>query len=305
MTTLHVIGGPDIGRSFQIEKEEIYIGRSPENEVQIKDRFVSRKHLKIRKKDRRYYLQDLESKNGTFVDGNWIRPGSEVGVEEGTPVVMGMSVICLGNTCSEDILSVLDAVARPGLESEPDEPVQDRPMTTQKNMELLRKISEVFTQSLNVNEILNRILDHIFDFFKRIDRGAIILVDPETGEISEVVSRAREGARKGTERYCTDVVEQVIEEGKGIMIRDALVDSEREIPDTLKLHKIKSVMCVPLISKSRVRGVLYVDCVTEAGGFRKEDLSLFKAMGIPAANAIENAMLYARRRMKEAEGVNL
>ena len=202
MTSLHVISGPDIGRSFQIEKEEIHIGRSPENEVQIKDRFVSRRHLKIRRRDGKYYLEDLESKNGTFVDGNLIRSGSEVGVEEGTPVVMGMSVICLGDKCSEDILSILDAVVRPSREIGSEGPVQDRPMTTQKNMELLRKISEVFTPSLNVNEILNRILDHVFDFFKRIDRGAIVLLDSETGEISVVVSRARDGVQKGTERYC-------------------------------------------------------------------------------------------------------
>lgn len=305
MTSLYVISGPDIGRSFQMEKEEIFIGRSPENEIQIKDRFVSRRHLRIAKREEKYYLEDLESKNGTFVDGTLISPGVSVGLEEGTTVVMGMSVICLGEKCSGDILALLDAVALPGQESGSEGPAQDRPMTTQKNMDLLRKVSEVFTQSLNVNEILNRILDHIFELFKRIDRGAIVLLDKDTGEISVVVSRVRDGVQKGAERYCQDVVEQVIEEGKGVMIRDALADGACEIYDTLKLLKIKSVMCVPLISKSRVRGVIYVDSVTKPYGFRKEDLSLFKAMSIPAANAIENAVLYAGRRRKETQGVTL
>jgi hypothetical protein len=306
MTSLYVISGPDIGRSFQSEKEEIYVGRSPENEIQIKDRFVSRRHLRITRKEGKYYLEDLESKNGTFVDGTLILPGVPVGLEKDIPVVMGMSVICLGDKCSDDILSLLDAVVQPSQERGSEGPTQDRPGTTQKNMELLRKVSEVFTQSLNVNEILNKILDHVFEFFKRIDRGAIVLLDQETGEISVVVSRARDGVQKDAERYCPDIVEQVLEDGKGIMIRDAQASgAESEIPDTLNLLKINSVMCVPLISKSRVKGVLYVDCVSKAHGFRKEDLSLFKAMSIPAANAIENAVLYAGRRRKDAQGVSL
>ncbi|MEW6663652.1 MAG: FHA domain-containing protein [Thermodesulfobacteriota bacterium] len=305
MTSLYVVSGPDIGRSFPMEKEEIYVGRSPDNEIQIKDRFVSRRHLKITQRDGAFFLEDLESKNGTFVDGTLIQSGVKVALQEGTPVVMGMSVICLGDKCSDDILSLLDSVVHSGQEDGAGGTAQDRPLTTRRNMDLLRKVSEVFTQSLDLNEVLNRILDHIFEFFTRIERGAIILTDQETGEISVVVSRAREGVQKGGEKYCSDIVEQVLEEGKGIMFRDAVAGGEHGIPDTLKLLKIESVMCVPLISKSRVRGVIYVDSLTERYGFRKEDLSLFKAMSIPAANAIENAVLYAGRWRQEAQGVSL
>lgn len=304
MTSLYVISGPDIGRSFQVGEEEIYVGRSPENQIQIKDRFVSRRHLRISRREGKFYLVDLESKNGTFVDGTLIRPKVEVGLDEGTPVVMGMSVICLGEKCSDDILSLLDAVARADRESESEGPAQDRPMTQQNNMDLLRRVSEVFAQSMDVRGILNRILDHVFDFFKRIDRGAIVLLDLDTGEISEVVSRVREGVEKGAERYCQDLVEQVIEEGKGVMLRDSVAEGVSEIPEPLRSLRIRSVLCVPLISKSRVRGVLYADSVTSANGFRREDLSLFKALSIPAANAIENALLYAGRRGKEAQEVS-
>jgi two-component system, NtrC family, sensor kinase len=305
MTSLYVISGPDIGRFFQVGEEEIYVGRSPENQIQIKDRFVSRRHLKISRREGKFYLEDLESKNGTFVDGTLIRPKVEVGLEEGTPVVMGMSVICLGEKCSNDILSLLDAVARADRESASEEdPAQDRPMTQRNNMDLLRKVSEVFAQSTDVRGILNRILDHVFEFFRRIDRGAIVLLDQETGEISEVVSKVREGLETGAERYCQDVVEQVIEEGRGVMIRDAVAEGGSGIPDTAGSLKIQSVLCVPLISKSRVRGVLYADSVTGAHGFRKEDLSLFKAVSIPAANAIENAILYAGRRGAETREVS-
>jgi len=53
------------------------------------------------------------------------------------------------------------------------------------------------------------------------------------------------------------------------------------------------VMCVPLMSKSKIRGAIYVDSVSKPYGFRKEDLSLLSALSSPAAIAIENATLYS------------
>jgi signal transduction histidine kinase len=61
----------------------------------------------------------------------------------------------------------------------------------------------------------------------------------------------------------------------------------------MEIMKIKSVMCVPLISKSKIRGAIYVDSVSKPYGFRKEDLSLLSTLSSPAAIAIENATLYS------------
>ncbi|MBN1102028.1 MAG: FHA domain-containing protein [Deltaproteobacteria bacterium] len=298
MSTIYVISGPEIGRSFDLPGNALYLGRAPDNDIQIKDRFVSRRHLRILKKGERYFLEDLGSKNGTFMDGELIKEGVAVELREGSPVVLGMSVICLGEQCPEDILELLQSMRLPGQVREGvSEPPQDREMTPQKNMDLLRKVSEVHSESLNLVEILEKILDHVFGHFTWLDRGAIILLDRETGEISEVVSKVKGETEDRGERYCQDVVEQVIEEGKAIMFPspDAEVEGS-DLPDTLKLLKIRSVICVPLISQSRVRGVIYVDSVRTVHGFRKEDLSLFRALTIPTSNAIENAVLYSRRR---------
>ena len=56
---------------------------------------------------------------------------------------------------------------------------------------------------------------------------------------------------------------------------------------------VKSLMCVPLISKSQLWGVIYVDSVDKAYGFREEDLDLITALSSPIALAIENAHLYS------------
>lgn len=72
---------------------------------------------------------------------------------------------------------------------------------------------------------------------------------------------------------------------------DTLGEDRVNRSESMELMKIRSVMCVPLISKSQIRGVIYVDSLNKPNGFRNEDLSLLTALSSPAAIAIENAFL--------------
>ncbi len=292
MTHIYVVDGSDEVNELEISEDVLFVGRSPENDIQIADGTVSRKHLKILKKGGKYFVKDLGSKNGTFVDGKHISADVECEVQEGVPIVIGMSVLCIGQGCPEDVLSLLGSMDISGDGKKKKKAIaQKRPMTAKRNMELIYKVSEVLMQSSDLNEILEKILDSIFDLLKRIDRGIILLVDQQTGEISEAVSRARGKKGEGRLRYDVSVVERVIEENKGMIILDIDAEEETDLSATLKLLKIGSLMCVPLISKSKVRGAIYVDSIDKVHGFRKEDLDLLTALSGPSALAIENALL--------------
>jgi PAS domain S-box-containing protein len=77
------------------------------------------------------------------------------------------------------------------------------------------------------------------------------------------------------------------------MMSNTMREDKDDRSESMEIMKIKSVMCVPLISKSKIRGAIYVDSVSKPYGFRKEDLSLLSALSSPAAIAIENATLYS------------
>lgn len=53
-------------------EDSITIGRSNENDVIIKDPYISKKHLSIVKDEEEYYLEDLNSANGTYLNGDRI-----------------------------------------------------------------------------------------------------------------------------------------------------------------------------------------------------------------------------------------
>ena len=86
---------------------------------------MSRKHLKISRKGERIFIKDLNSRNGTFVNGEPIRPGLEIELPDGVPVVMGMTVLCFGEGCAEEIQGFLGSIDISGLEHGGDQ--RDRP----------------------------------------------------------------------------------------------------------------------------------------------------------------------------------
>jgi pSer/pThr/pTyr-binding forkhead associated (FHA) protein len=303
MTKLYILEGPDKGQSFELEDKTTCIGRSHENHIQMKDRFVSRTHLEISKRDSKFFLKDLNSENGTFVDGEPIKPGKELEVKQGLPISIGMSVLCVGEGCTEYILAFLDSLElSKELSEKVGEAQKDRPMTAKQNMELIYKVSHVLGQTLDINEMLEKILEYIFDLLKRIDRGAIILVNDKTGQTRQVIIRNKEGLIDHTMRYSQRVVERVLKTGKALMIPDAQAEDASELAETMELVEIGSVMCVPLINKSVIRGVIYVDSLQKPYGFRREDLSLLTALSSPAAIAIENALLHERLEEVKLDG---
>jgi GAF domain-containing protein len=200
-----------------------------------------------------------------------------------------MSVICLGRACLEEIMPFLDS-----LSEEKDILMPDRPLTPTRNMELIGKVSDVLKQSKDINEILEKILDSILSLLTRIDRGVIILFDDNTGNISNVITRTKERHDTTLRLYSRSIVNRVRQEGKAFIMRDTKSESDVDMSKSMKLMNVRSVMCVPLVSKSRVRGVIYVDSINKPHGFRNDDLSLLKALSSPAAMAIENATIYAR-----------
>ncbi len=294
MTVLYIIDGHDRRKALEFSGDSLLLGRSADSDLQVKDRFVSRKHLKISRKGETFFIKDLNSHNGTFVNGEPIHPGAEVELPEGVPVVIGMTVLCLGEGCSEKIQDFLGSMDVSGLETEEPEGLSgDRPMTARRNMELMLKVSDLLTRSTAIHDTLKEILDCVFELFVRIDRGAIILLDPEKGGIREVIYRMREGLED--QGFSTEVLEHVMRLKEAFMISDADTAGEGNVPDTVKLLHVKSVMCVPLMNRAKLSGVLYLDSITKPYGFRGEDLHLLRAVSSPVAIAIENALLHSRQ----------
>lgn len=83
---LELIEGPGAGQRFRLDRKKVRIGRSNENEIIINDRLSSRVHTTIREVDGIFYVQDMDSRNGTRLNG---RPIKEEEIHHGDEIQIG------------------------------------------------------------------------------------------------------------------------------------------------------------------------------------------------------------------------
>jgi pSer/pThr/pTyr-binding forkhead associated (FHA) protein len=292
VTDLVILNGPEIGRTLRIKEGVSYLGRSLDNDIRIEDKTISRRHLKIESTRGKLFVTDLSSRNGTFCDGKYVIPGHEVEVKEGIPLAIGMTVICFGEGCKEQIVPFLDTVSLIREKGKKQDAVEDRRSETdQKREELLSKVSLTLKGSGPLRIILENVLGHIFHHLKRLDRGAFVLVDPETLQAIETICRVNKSSEDISAPFSIEVVQRVVEGGKPLIFSKGYTEEKNALVDTLKVQKIESVICIPLINGSRIMGVIYADSLKRPDGFRKDDLLILLDIGQRVALAVETDRL--------------
>jgi len=60
--------GVGAGSKFVIDKDSVSVGRHPESDIFLDDVTVSRKHMEMRRREGKFYVHDLGSLNGTYVN---------------------------------------------------------------------------------------------------------------------------------------------------------------------------------------------------------------------------------------------
>lgn len=73
MAELRTIEGPHAGGVFPLDREAAVLGRHPECDIVLDSGSVSRQHARIQRIDKKFYIEDMQSRNGTYVNGRQIR----------------------------------------------------------------------------------------------------------------------------------------------------------------------------------------------------------------------------------------
>ena len=303
---LYVISGPMGGHVFNLMKEITIVGRVSDSDIQIRDSSISRRHAEIIRRGDIFLVKDLKSRNGTWINGISIAAGNEIEVAEGVPIALGETFISLGKEYLGDISPNEYSIDLSGRKGERTKNLlyKDRRITDREKLELIYEVSTILMQSLDINEICKKILESLFNCLKRVDGGAILLIDENTGEIKEITARTKKKNIKFD--FSRTIVNRVINDGKAIAMSDTSREDGINLSDSIGKMRIRSIMCVPLISKRATRGVIYVHSVGRPNAFRKDDLFLLTGLSSPAALAIENALLYleSRRAQEALEALN-
>lgn len=160
---------------------------------------------------------------------------------------------------------------------------------------------EFLTRILDIGRQLaeNRSLDPLLDYAMNAalelfnaERGYLILVN-DNGSLDFRVKRARDGLTTDQpEREISQtILQQVIQSQEDLVVASALDDSDFQNAQSVLSLRIRSVLCVPMITRGHAVGALYLENRSGNNVFTKNHLPQVKLFASQAAIAIENAQL--------------
>ncbi len=325
MEKILIKSGSDEGKSLTFNGE-LYLGRFSKSEKRnslnayIKDNEVSRKHLRFFVSDNHVYLQDLNSTNGTSIQGIKVRPGVMYSLKIGDEILLGSTLLeYQGEDNDDDFNQDLFLDSNPELEilSEHNENVgnisafldasqvisdlePDYSKNLSENADVLRKLSAMAQVSISLGSIkdrdtlLNKIIESIFSIFTKSDRAHILFVNNRTSELQVVKSIDRISGEVGTEKIkiSNSIVEEVVNKHKSLLIMDALDDERFKEQESVVDLSIRSAMCVPLLYEDCVLGLIQITSKDIAGVFTKTDLEVLSGIAAQISISLKNSQLF-------------
>ncbi len=162
----------------------------------------------------------------------------------------------------------------------------------QAQLAALYEVSRVVGSSLDTDEVLNQVMDAIIKL-TGAERGFLMLLD-ENDELEVKAARdlAQETLSKEEFAFSRSVIRLVAETGEQVVTNNASDDPRFSGKDSVVVHQLRSIQCVPLRARGSIIGVIYVDNPLRSGVFDEDDLEMLSAFSAQAAVAIENARLF-------------
>jgi len=300
---LLVLSGPLKDSIIPLSEGEVTIGREASNGIAIVDPSVSRKHCQLSAQDGRFRVRDLDSRNGTLVNGAAIEQRD---LQHGDEIAAGdSSFLFLLEDADEDLtpsagrVEFEDAQAtaettiihpRDVVYLQPDRLVRELPATSHvaRNLNALLKISRIVHAIRDLNDLQGQLLDLIFEVVPA-GRGAILLADREGHEFNSMFARMRQTGQSQLVKVSRTVARQVLEQGIAMLGSDVPGSSELRDVESLAASQVRSLLCVPLTVFQRVIGCIYLDSDSLGSRLTEEHLQLVTAIAGISAVALENA----------------
>ncbi len=311
MPYLDAITGPAMGRRYPLENSQYVMGRHPDCGIVLESGSVSRQHARISKSGTNFVLEDLKSRNGTFVNGRLINESTKLldgdtiricdielnfheevessdltanPTSEGTG--LGIMIVDDGESdgVSRSVTAKLDVRgSQYGLQLS---------ASPEAKLSAILEIMKNLARAVTLDDVLPKVLDTLFTIFIQADRGFIVLNDAQ-GNLEPKFKKTRRPDQEEMVRVSKTVLREVMQTGEAIISLDAGSDSRFELSQSIADFRIRSMIVAPLLnSGGEPIGAIQIDTVQQKGGFENKDLEILVGVANQAGIAIENAQLH-------------
>ena len=304
MASIVLTGGYDKGTSFKLMEGKNVIGRSPECNIRLKDPWISRNHAQIViTEDGKYFLEDLVSVNGTYVNGQRI---SRVELKHRdsiyfgkTPAIFLISELADTDEASaEGLLKSKETTLRNIKDFQ-----KEAPEGLSEGLGILAEIGKYLIQGYEFEDVLSKIAEIVVKTLKA-DKCLLFLIG-EQGELELKVARYLEDRHVERHEYSRTIINTALNDRVSILTINAQEDLRFRDSRSIIAHSITSAICVPLWLEDRVLGVIYLESNILRRPFKKPDLDLVTVIGYQIALAIEEYRLRLRIQEEEKKRMRL
>jgi serine phosphatase RsbU (regulator of sigma subunit) len=291
------------------------MGRHPDCDIVLDAGAVSRQHAKILAKDGTYQLEDMGSRNGTFLNGRLIHQAAAL--QDGDLIRICDLELSFHHEPSSSELRTL------GLKGDlqhgssvsfmmVDDPEESASRAVTGKLDMrgssygtqlianadskLTALIEIMKKSLgrtvSLDEVLPKVLEGLFKVFLQADRGFIILRERD-GSLQPRWIKTRRDEADGTVRISRTILREIMEKREAIISLDASNDERFEMSQSITDFRIRSMIAAPLLdSEGEPIGAIQIDTQQQRNRFEDKDLEVLGAIAVQAGMAIENAQLH-------------
>lgn len=313
MLVLNVIQGPDKGMRITLpDNEPQLIGRSSEA-IQLTDQTISRRHSELTPDgDGTWHIRDLQSANGTFVNG--VRVSERRKLKLGDQIRTGNSLLIYGENVKDPLAnrlklapaSEIDVSVERTIDANEESMIMSSPEPSQAaefQLQIIYQLVALIGSVTDQERLLEKVMDVVFEYFAA-DRGFVLLCEHPADEPKVAVMRFREDKdtlpdpkRKAT--ISRTIVQYVLNRGVAVLSSNAMNDTRFTSGDSVQALGIRSAMCVPIKHNEQYFGVLHLDSQIANYTFTEDQLSLLAAIGGQTGLALDNARLLGQRVQEE------
>ncbi len=310
MIKIHVIDGNGTASDRVFEKDSVLVGRSSRLDLTLPDRALSRQHARIYWSEGRWFVEDLGSRNGTFV--NQVRLEGPKEIRQGDRISLGSCSLELGGEGSESqttssggsgrtLYRSAAELVQQDLSGEPSDAGDDKAvLRLAERLRTLNEVHQALDQSIELDELLELILDRAFDHLR--PQEGVIFLKGSDGSVYRAASRSAHGT-SGPPLESHSLFEEVMEKGQAALVLDAEIDQRFNQAESLISAGIRSLVAAPLLDPKGAMGMILLSSTLAIRQFTEEDMELLASLASVASMRIRNTRLAAeaaeRQRLEQ------
>lgn len=306
MASLILLKTPDgsaTGERVQLGNSPLVIGRSPDDcQIVLPPNAVSRKHAQITAQSGQFFIEDLGSRNKTFVNNKEV--AGRLQLRDGDGIKICDFLFCFRDDTRPrpPVKPVRPLMEEPEgeegntttIEATAQRVASEKLLETQPidKLRAILNISNALSKTFEIESLFPKIADELLALFKQADRCFIIEYDQDRDILIPTVTKSRRPTQT-SDRYSKTIVRKALQSLESYLSEDAQTDTSVGAAQSIADFKIRSVMCVPLATQdNKPLGVIQLDSQDRMKKFTKDDLQLLICVANQASVAIENARMH-------------